>query len=667
MKNRVSIFVFAFFSVVTLQAQSVKAYQRAAEKSFAAEDYYSAMEYYRLAFEKKPGDADLAFNGAKAAWFFQAYDIAKDLLSSTLDLNPDYGEAKYYLAKIFQGEGVYEKAEAMFNDFLNSDSTNQSLRSKASKEIENCQWAIENINDKTEVKVRPLKKSVNSPYSEFAPALHGDTLYYTSFRYENKADKNLPRKRISKVLYSIRGSRGRPLPKKFNAPDKHTAYSALSPKEDRIYFTICEYLEGTLDIRCQLYFRKKDKRKRWAKAKPLSSEINLPGYTTTQPHVVYDPELKAEVLYFVSDRPGGKGGLDIWTSVLNKKGNPGKPVNLEDINTEADEMSPFIHQPSHTLFFSSNGYVGFGNFDIYKSDLGKNQKWQTPENVGYPINGSYNDLYFILHPDSTKAFLSSNREGALFLDKKLKSCCNDIFQVNIPTPIPEVTTTTDTTTMVTLPPKEDTLWVDVPLVPIPNEKPFEPTTLEDFLPLELYFDNDEPDRRTRKTTTTKTYGQSFDAYYAQKSVYLSEYTQGLVEAERWDAEDRMNAFFESEVKRNAELLDRFAEILLGRLNGGEKIEIFMKGFTSPRAKSDYNLNLGKRRISSVRNHFYQYQNGVFLPFLNTGQLKITERSFGEISADQSVSADLNDRKNSIYSIGAAKERRVEIMEIKSSR
>ena len=93
------------------------------------------------------------------------------------------------------------------------------------------------------------------------------------------------------------------------------------------------------------------------------------------------------------------------------------------------------------------------------------------------------------------------------------------------------------------------------------------------------------------------------------------------------------------------------------------MEIFVKGYTSPRAKSDYNIHLGKRRISSVKNHFKTYQNKVFQPFLKSGKLIISERSFGETTARSDINDDLNNQRLSIFSPEASLERRVEIVEI----
>ncbi len=657
--------------VGAVNAQTLRAFKKAGAKAMVEKDFYSAMEYYRQASEKAPKSIELQFLTAEAARNFQAYDIAKGLYAKVVESGEAFPEARFYLATIKKGAGDYEAAKIDFQTFLAANTSNENLKTAAKKEIENCDWAIRELSNAKDFKVRHLKRSINTPYSEFAPMMRGDTLYYSSLRFVNKEDKQSPKRKISKVLYSVKASRGRPLPRKFNEAEKSTAYAAMSPGGDRIYYTICEYIPKRLDLRCSIYFRKKDKRKRWGKPKPLSEEINLAAYTATQPQVVYDSLLASEVLYFVSDRPEGKGGLDIWYTVLKKNGKNGAIENLERINTAGDEVSPFFYSRDQTLFFSSNAYPGFGGYDVFKSSKKSDNTWDEISNLGAPINSSYNDLYYSLNTDATVAHLASNREGALYLDRSLKSCCNDIFRIDFPEEPKEVTPT-DSVPVVLIPPQKDTLLiVDVPkiITPEPKEptKPFEPTKLEDFLPLALYFDNDEPDKRTRRSTTRKTYQETFQRYYDQKQTYLREYTDGLSEEKRWEAEDLMESFFESEVRRDAELLDRFSEILLRRLEGGETIEIFLKGFTSPRANSDYNLTLGQRRISSVRNHFFQYRNNIFVNYLNSGKLKLTERSFGETSAKQNVIADLADRRNSIYSIDAARERRVEIMEIQASK
>jgi len=206
---------------------------------------------------------------------------------------------------------------------------------------------------------------------------------------------------------------------------------------------------------------------------------------------------------------------------------------------------------------------------------------------------------------------------------------------------------------------------EIPVVKIPPPPPPQvPTTLEDFLPLALYYDNYEPDKRTRRSYTKKAYEETFIDYISRKYEFIDEYTTPLTEDQKYIGEAELNDFFDNKVKKGYDHLFLFSQILLKRLNDGDQVEIFLKGFTSPRAKTDYNLYLSKRRISCVRNHFKTYADGIFNPYLTSGQLIISEKPFGETTADTGISDDLNDQRNSIYSVAASRERRVEIVEIK---
>ena len=193
-----------------------------------------------------------------------------------------------------------------------------------------------------------------------------------------------------------------------------------------------------------------------------------------------------------------------------------------------------------------------------------------------------------------------------------------------------------------------------------------PTKLADFIGLPLYFDNDEPDKRTRRTTTKKNYEQTAVSYLERQTDYRERYAAGLPDEKAALASNAIDAYFEAEVRRGYDRLFQLTDIVLTRLQQGERIEVIIKGFTSPRAQSDYNLNLGKRRISSVRNHFEMFSEGILQPYLRDGRLKISEASFGETTVKAGVSDDLKDERNSVYSPDAARERRVEIIEILNS-
>lgn len=183
------------------------------------------------------------------------------------------------------------------------------------------------------------------------------------------------------------------------------------------------------------------------------------------------------------------------------------------------------------------------------------------------------------------------------------------------------------------------------------------------LPVVLYFDNDRPGRRTLSRTTNKTYEETFDAYYAKKQEFITEYTRAVGGDGKSGASERMEDFFENEVLKGFEQLEIVSESLLDYLQNGNSMEISIRGYASPRAAQVYNENLTQRRIESLKNHFKKYRDGLFKTFLDNKQLVIVEEPFGENSAPTGIASEFED-PDSIYSIQASRERRVEIIEVR---
>lgn len=704
---RLFCFLCILFSLVTnLDAQTKRAFTKAGDKAFKNKNYSSALTYYGQALEFDADNVALRYKSGEAARLYQGLDLAR--MHYQRVLNSDRAErfplAAFWLATVEKHSGDYEKAQSLFQTYLDGAGKGNALYGeRAKKEIENCAWAIEQLKAPHNIKIEQLNKRVNTAYSEFGPFLAGDTLYYSSYRFENFQDNHEPPRRLTKILTSVKGSKGRPLLGGVNGKDKLTAHTTFGAGGKRLYYTVCQYT-GEVSIQCQIYFRTLDKRKRWSKPKKLAKTVNLPGFTATHPNIGQHPKTGKELLYFVSDRPEGKGQLDIWYSELDEFGQAKTAINLAKINTSENEITPFYAIAGGTLFFSSDGYRGMGGYDIYQSRWDGGD-WQEGTHTGTPLNSSYNDLYYFLNADSTQAYFSSNRLGSFYLEKENKICCNDLYKVDVLPPLPKdleppqvaepVVTVPVIPPQVEVPapmvepkpvvipepepvikpeepvvvvePKEPEIIlepkVDPPKLELPTPPVVVPKRLEDFLPVVLYFDNDEPDKQTRRTTTKRTYGNTFKIYYANKLQYLKEYPAPLSGDAQRAATEEIESFFEQKIKKGHDDLQLFSAALLERLKAGEKIEMIIKGFTSPRAITDYNLFLGQRRISSLVNHFTDYQGGIFQSFLQSGQLVLTEKSFGESTAPTGISDDFNDRRNSIYHPKAAQERRVEIIEI----
>lgn len=657
------LFLLLILGSLGLNGQSFKAYQKAAEKAFAKQDYYTALHYWRNALERKPKAVDAWYQYANAARLFYAFEVAQEAYENVLKYREPntYTATNYYLGLVLKGLGHYEEALLVFRGY-EAENGPQEFDPLLRVHIQACQAAKQKLAAAPTHTVTPLSKRINTAYSDFGAWQQADTLYFSSYRFENKKDKTTPKRKIAKILYTTASGRGRVI-RTLNSDTLHTAHTSLSLDGSRLYYTLCRYqAEG--GITCELYYRKKARRNRWGtRAYRLPAPVNLAKHTATHPAIGYDSTLQAEVLYFVSDRPASQGGFDIWWSKVEPGENQFSEPEAFTGNTAFDEITPFVSSHSQRIYYSADYPEGLGGFDIYSQPLDPG-KGTTRFALPAPINGSYNDLYFTSQNGMESGYFSSNRPGERYLDALSKSCCNDLYQfTEIPRPpVP----TTDSLVAVgskpsepippILPPPLD-LRDTLPSLPVPTE-------LSAFLPLALYFDNDHPDPRTRRKSTKKDYLSTYEPYLAAEHIYLSEYSSLFSTEDRGVAEERMLAFFEEDIRFGAERLKQFSALLLERLELGDQVEIFVKGYTSPRAKSDYNLLLGKRRVSSLINHFKSYQGGIFLPYLKKQQLIISEKSFGETTAAEDISDDLGDIRRSVYSIGAARERRVEIVEVK---
>lgn len=656
-------------------AQTSRAFERAGDAAVKRKDYSSAFVYYGNVIDKSPRKIGVQWKYAESARQFYALDLAekayKVVVADTKGATK-YPLAWYRLGEIAQMKGEYDQAITCYTRYRKFGNADTALIRKVDREIAACQWAKTAEKEPSSVEIKHLDKKINSPYSDMAPVGRGDTLFFSSYRFQVFDKKTKERQRQTRLMVSIGGKSARePLRGIPTGDSAHIAHTAFTPDGNFLIFNYCKNINPT-EIRCELWMVNKDIKGHWTKPRRLPEPINLTGYTSTQPSIAYDAANKDLRLWFASDRPGGKGKNDIWYVSLDadwfcpcnlpfnarkpqRLPEFGMPKNVAEINTEEQEATPYYHTATGELYFSSQGWTGFGGYDVFKSKEQK-KSFEQPENVGYGINSSYNDIYFSLRPDGSSGYLSSNRPGSFYLDERNKACCNDIYAVNIPQLAPPVT----------LVPKDPHLPAipATPVVPDPVPAPA-PPDFKDFVGLPLYFDNDEPDKRTRKTVTKKTYEETVVAYLARQDEYSARLKEGLKEAAEEHAEKSVDAFFEDDVRAGFDRLTQLCELLHLRLGEGQKVEIIIKGFTSPRAQNDYNLNLSKRRISSVRNQIATWSAGALSSYMNSGQLVITEAGFGESKAKPGLSDNLFDLRNSVYSPDVARERRVEIVEIKA--
>ncbi len=297
-KNILICFLMAF--ALSAFGQTRKAFLEAAEASFASKDYYSALHYYQNVLEFHE-DIHVLYKGAEAARLFNAYKLAEQYYQQVVDLeqNGEFPLALFHLAEMQKRIGKYEQAKRNYEIYLSENELdNPYYTDLATRQIEDCDWALEQSqNPRSYVTVDRLGETINTPFSEFGPIRIGDTLYYSSLRFPSETDEAVPRRIFSNVLWSIKGGEGIQIDSTFNDATLHTAHAVFAEDMNRVYYTLCEYLNAT-DIRCDLYYRD-------IVNGVMGSPVKLPGtindttHTTTQPSIGKDPINGDPALYFV--------------------------------------------------------------------------------------------------------------------------------------------------------------------------------------------------------------------------------------------------------------------------------------------------------------------------------------------------------------------------------
>ena len=908
------------------RAQSVSALEREAEKAVANGDDYSAMVYYRRALEydslrmptlERYGDAAMRFSAYEQAEMAYGRIVDNRLITADGMQLVKWAQAKFQLGK-------YAEAKELYRRFLFIETPvgiTQEVLENAEIGLENCDWALSVVESSDLLAPLDTLKEINSIYADFAPYPKDEsTLFYSSARFEFEKDKNYPKRRLAKTLYAVLqdGDTLKSAMADFNEENKHTTNVTFNEKGDVMYYTVCNYIEKTAKIRCDIYMRKMTGNT-WGAPVKLPPHINYPDSTNTEPTIGRAPGDSTEILYFVSNRPGGKGKRDIWYSRIEGD-NFSEPINAAALNTKENDITPFYHNGTGTLYFSTDGRPTVGGFDIYRVK-GHAEVWDEPVHMGMPINSPANDAYFSVTKSGKKAFLASNRKGAnaFTVDEKgeipgEQACCYDIFRAAIEKPVMLAVTfhkitgdSLDHTTMYLveysskgvpveerkvevdgtffgfdLQPRRSymivatkprftsdtvrfetppTIWKDTLVEklylqparphlvitvydkktgePIPGAKVrfltlgrlseagtymagkngealetlerinnesnrfdydidfdhryhasaskrgylqdstddisteglleaitlerklyltkgviftahtlntvtrdtlygvtyrlveieggdrkeqfvnppgvshyettlnydrqfiviaskdgytsdtvrfstkdlpptqafhqidrelrLRPLSLQAYLPIRLFFDNDEPDKRSTKTTTEKEYRPTYQAFYRRLPEFLEKYSEGLEGAEKQAAQDSITSFFEREVRAGWEKLFFFSEDLYKMMERGDYIVLTLRGFASPRASSQYNMNLTARRVNSVRNHFLKHDGGIYKQFVDNGQIVIKLEPNGENLAPKDISDDPKDLRRSVYDPRASRERRLEIIGVEVKR
>lgn len=412
-----------------------KKYMAAADAAFKDGSIFSATDLYEEVLKNNPEEKSVLFNLAQSYLLARDYENAAKYFSICHAADSAFHpNALYYAALTTKMQGKYEEAAGMFKRFIKAYKEEDATKMKkwARIEADGCNFALKEAKPDPFVKLNHLGKEVNSNYGDMAPALRGDVLYFASINSDTvlwvnniktdiKKENNLMKMYTSRLNGDTYGAKEQV--KTFSEDGKHISNPAFNEDGSKFFYTICD--GGLLTPACAIYMSEL-KGTEWNAGKPLGEEINLKGSSNTQPFYAKGAN-GSDVLYFVSNREGGRGGTDIYASVVNKKGEFGTPRNLgSKVNTDRDEVTPFYDSKSSTLYFSSNGFISMGGTDIFKTASDASGKFNnSAENLGAPFNSPCDDNYFRFGKNSEEGYLVSNRPGIFSV--RGKTCCFDIF------------------------------------------------------------------------------------------------------------------------------------------------------------------------------------------------------------------------------------------------
>ena len=315
--------------------------------------------------------------------------------------------------------GDYERALVHYNVYISQEGVSAVNKTTAAKYIKNCEFAIKAIRKPVPFNPVSVGPGINTVDDEYWPSITADGLTLMFTRQPNKVT-NPDFKGLVQEDFYISYLKDNTWQEAFNAgPPLNTLQNegaqTLSSNGSYMFFTACNRPGGLGN--CDIYFSALNDGK-WTQPSDLGSPVNTRFWEST-------PSISADgrTLFFSSSRPGGFGGKDIWLSRLNDKNEWTEPVNLgSNINTEGDEMSPFIHFDGKTLYFASDGRVGMGGFDLYVTRMKDDSTWTTPQNLGYPINTFNDEMGLVIESGGKKAYYSSVRD---------KTRGKDIFSFNL--------------------------------------------------------------------------------------------------------------------------------------------------------------------------------------------------------------------------------------------
>ena len=612
-------------------------------------------------------------------------DYLRKINNGVDSLLAPYAEALYYDGQLEKALEVYQRADSLDLPISKGQKRNFSFvarRLGVSSPYDVQTGYFAGFLD-IDADIKPFVN--NSEYEDFAPLSWQNLLFITSSRPESRRRKGniyaFTRKPFLNVYaYTLEGQPVDPdfLPTNLNT-DLHDGPIAIAADTSLVIITR-NYENPNQDGVHSLYlayYTSQDNE--WSEE--MSFPANNKEYFVQHPYYVD----KTNTLYFSSNMPGGYGGFDLYKSQWDGD-EWSEPTNLgEPVNSVYDEVFPSFC-PDGNLIYATNHIETTGGLDLAMIKDG--ERYLFPE----PFNTPYDD-FAITYKNEYSGYFSTNRDFDDFGDNVYS------FDIIPPPEYPFVVRVVDKDSQEVIPGAAVSYRATQPSLDDkeytpPNgevtihqgpEEPFitQLNVLQDeYYPLEVasdnfyfqdqrwikvvelepipqvirdgsfvvYFDNDHPDPRSMSPETNLSYKETFEQYIKRKEVFKERSA---------DSRQQIEALFE-EVRDGMQQLEHLADFLQKEFEQGRHYTIEFTSHASPLASSEYNFILSQRRFASVENYIQDWDDGALQEFIDRGKLEYENNPFGDAQARPDVSSERDDPARSVYSVKAARERRVTI-------
>lgn len=376
-----------------------------ADNQFKRENYIKALELYLNAYKLNPDNAQLNFKIGQCYLYSLMRFKCMDYFTKAFQLDRDVDtDIHLMLGRGFQLNGQFAMAHNEYEAHLSKKENELTDDEKqlVLKYMDECKNGERITQKAARAFVDNLGDKINSKYNDHSPLISADEslLVFTSTR-ENERKPGIDNQYDEDIYITLKENKnwikpfsiGEPINTKFN-----DATVGLTPDGQKLL--IYNGNRGNGDIQTCLLNGDE-----WNYPKNLPKGINSEYRETA---ACYSPD--GNQIFFISNRPGGYGGSDIYVSTLNKKGRWTDAINLGgEINSPYNEETVFIHPDGRTMYFSSEGHENTGGFDIFVSHLDKNGNWTKPKNMGYPVNSPDDDLCFVISANGRHGYCSSVR------------------------------------------------------------------------------------------------------------------------------------------------------------------------------------------------------------------------------------------------------------------